>query len=70
MTIPQDAGPIRLAAGAAQPEAAASDPARELRAWLAAVERLHSRGLPAAVPEFVGAWLASRGAPADWTVAA
>jgi hypothetical protein len=52
------------------PEATASDPARELRAWLAAVEHLHSRGLPAATPEFVAAWLSRRGITADWTWAA
>lgn len=69
-TIPQDARPQRLAAGAARPESAASDPARELRAWLAAVEHLHSRGLPAAVPEFAGAWLRRRGITVDWTTAA
>jgi hypothetical protein len=70
MTIPRDARPQRLAAGAAQPEVAASDPARELWAWRAAVEHLHGRGLPAAAPEFVGAWLARQGTPADWTWAA
>jgi hypothetical protein len=70
MTIQQGARPQRPAGGAARPEAAASDPARELRAWLAAVEHLHSRGLPAAVPEFAGAWLAKQGTPADWTWAA
>jgi hypothetical protein len=70
MTIPQAARPQRLAAGAARPETATPDPARELRAWRTAVEHLHSRGLPAAVPEFVGAWLERRGAPADWTWAA
>lgn len=70
MTIPQGTRPQRLPAGAARPEAVKSDPARELRAWLAAVEHLHRRGLPAAVPEFTGAWLARRGTRADWTTVA
>lgn len=70
MTLPQHAGTQRPAAAAARPEAAASDPARELRAWRLAVEHLHARDLPAAVPEFAGAWLRRQGVAADWTWAA
>lgn len=39
---------------------------RELAAWIAAIEHLHARGLPAAVP----AWLGRRGVLADWYYAA
>lgn len=46
------------------------DASRELPAWQAAVEHLHSLGLPAAVPEVTAAHLRRRGVTADWTVAA
>ncbi len=44
--------------------------AGELRAWGAAVTHLHAAGLPAAVPEFAGLWLARRRVRADWVTAA
>ena len=46
------------------------DPARDLRAWGAAVEHLHRRGLPAAVPPLAAAWLRRRGTRPDWEAAA
>jgi hypothetical protein len=48
----------------------APDPARELEAWLQAVEHLHALNLPAPVPEFPAAWLRRRGVYPDWTAAA
>ncbi len=50
-------------------DATGISPERELAAWAAAVEHLHSRGLPAAVPEFPAAWLRRRGIRPDWTIA-
>ena len=47
----------------------ASDAARELAAWGAAVAHLHVAGLPAAVPAFPAAWLAHRGVRPDWVAA-
>ena len=50
-------------------DATGISPERQLEAWAAAVEHLHSRGLPAAVPEFPAAWLRRRGIRPDWTIA-
>lgn len=46
-----------------------ANPARELLAWRSAVEHLHKRGLPAAVPPFPAAWLRRRGTRPDWVAA-
>jgi hypothetical protein len=66
MTIPQQARPPREPRGVTRRDCA-PDAARELAGWLLAVEHLHERGLPAAVPEFAATWLRRQGIRADWT---
>ncbi len=46
--------------------AQASVGAAGMQAWRLAVEHLHGQGLPAAVPELVGARLRRQGVRADW----
>ncbi len=43
------------------------DGAAGMQAWRLAVEHLHGEGLPAAVPELVGARLRRGGVPVDWS---
>jgi len=56
--------------GAGDDDAQRQDPAAGLDAWAAAVEHLHARVLPAAVPELPAQQLRRRGIYADWSVAA
>lgn len=53
-------------AGDVSHRSAGTGAAGDLDAWAAAVEHLHFLGLPAAVPEFAGAWLRRRAVRADW----
>jgi hypothetical protein len=48
----------------------ASDAARDLAVWGAAVAHPHACGLPAAVPEFAAVWPGRRGVRLDWRCAA